>query len=394
MDLDLNDFLSWAIQDGHANDFIAQLKDARQRPQIPTQHIGWLVVLGGVLRAGSLLQIEGLARRKEVRNFPGVQNSVLIASDSTMERVLAQLDGQAPRDWLYAECQEAWQTGEAGIWLDGRRYFAVGVDGTTFGKHPATVAVEMGTVPLLADLEPMSKGEELPTSKLLLKRLKDRLPELELVFSDGLYLNKPHLDFVTEDLKMAAIVKYTPKEGARLPDILQDLERLIHTTDKQDGIVEQVTFQGTDRRKHKRITVWCVRQMDNLGTIKPVDAAKIRIYDTKTRTAEVFYVVACGIHLSLEALVEAGRLRWQAENQGFKLFNALCASKHRYSSKPEIVEHLTLLLMAGHNLLVLFHHHFKGKLKKMFPGFKDSIKHLATLLKESVATLSVCLDTS
>jgi len=57
------------------------------------------------------------------------------------------------------------------------------------------------------------------TSKILLKRLEERLPKLEIVFSDGLYLNKPHLDLVTEGLQMAvpqSRIKYTPKEWARL----------------------------------------------------------------------------------------------------------------------------------------------------------------------------------
>jgi len=391
---DLNEFLRWATDEGQAHRYIAQMEDARLRPQIPTAHVAWLVVLGGVLHAGSLLQMEGLGRRREVRNFLAVKQSAMVASDSTLERVATTLEEETPRRWLQEQFHQAQGSGAVGIWLDGHRYYAVGVDGTTFGKHPAVVILHMGIAPIFASLEMMAKGEELPTSKKLLHRLVQRLPEVELIFGDGLYLNKPHLDFVTEVLHRAAIIKYTPKEGTRLPDILEDLEHLIAASDGLEGAVEKTTFQGTGRHRHKRITVWCVRQMDNLGTVQPVDVARVRLYDTRTKTAEVFYVIASGIRLSLEAFAEAGRLRWQSENNGFKLFNALCASKHRYSRKPEVMERLVLLLMAGHNLLLLFRYRMKPILKKMFPGFKDSIKHLATLLKESVATLSVCLDTS
>jgi len=53
--IDLNEFLRWAKLQGQAHRSIAQMQDARLRPQIPTAPVAWLVVLGGVLHAGSLL---------------------------------------------------------------------------------------------------------------------------------------------------------------------------------------------------------------------------------------------------------------------------------------------------------------------------------------------------
>jgi hypothetical protein len=83
--MNLNNFLSWALHDAQAQDVLGRLTDTRKRPQIPTAHCAWLVLLGGVLRVGSLLQMEALGRRAVVRTLLGVTDSacgILVASDS------------------------------------------------------------------------------------------------------------------------------------------------------------------------------------------------------------------------------------------------------------------------------------------------------------------------
>jgi hypothetical protein len=132
--------------------------------------------------------------------------------------------------------------------------------------------------------------------------------------------------------------------------------------------------------------------MTLLETVQAVDVAKVRRYDRLTKTTRVFYVVAAKITLTLGACVDAAQVRWQIENHGFKRCNALCASKHRYSASPEVMERIVLLLMAAQNLLVLFYHHSNATLSTTYRGLKGSVKHLVLLLQGSVELLTVVLN--
>ncbi|MEK8024090.1 MAG: hypothetical protein AAB229_09825 [Candidatus Hydrogenedentota bacterium] len=83
-------------------------------------------------------------------------------------------------------------------------------------------------------------------------------------------------------------------------------------------------------------------------------------------------------------LRELGHLRWSIENNGFKLFNSLCSSKHGYVKDEAASLRLVFLLAIGFNSLLLFLHEKWNELEKRWRKAKITLRHLARHLLEQL----------
>ena len=89
-------------------------------------------------------------------------------------------------------------------------------------------------------------------------------------------------------------------------------------------------------------------------------------------------------------LRELAHWRWDIENNGFKMLNALVHTKHLYAHDPHAAQAVLLILFIAGNLLQLFLAHLSAEeIQARFGKVKDTRRFLQGELRDSLEDLPV-----
>jgi hypothetical protein len=327
---------------------LSGLRDGRSQPQIKPDTIFKALLYGGVLGLGSLLGVDQFVRTPGGKAL--FKRVGPVVSDSTISRWLATMDQAQLHGLLQRLYAKARTMGPSRLPLGLQRLRVAMMDGTSFGHMYACCFAQIGPMCLLADLKRMkNQGKELPTAKMLLKRLVTRFGEdlVDLLLLDGLYVAK---DFIKYSLSVGIDVLIKTQEEDLL--ILQDaMGLLMHPDATRFGVAID---EGMDQ---DRLRTYEIRALDGFflkGVDTPFKVAYVQEQEIKTGIKHVFWVLTTRQDLGPDQMRQLAHQRWQVENNGFKALNHLVHTKHQYAHKKKAQEAMTLILMMAANLLQLF----------------------------------------
>ena len=230
-----------------------KLTDSRQKPQITTGQIYQGILLGGIFRKRSFLQIDQFLREKEVKKFIGSKR-MQVASDTTLPRILTGLGLTQLRNLNYLIYGRAKQNGLLRLKNPLFADLRIGVvDGSCLGGIFWATGFELlGDPPVMLDFEPMAnKGKELPTSSKLFNRLKKRFGKgfIDLVLVDGLYVSQRHINqYIRANIDV--LIK---TDEVRL-NIIEDAEGIFNQWGKcQDDVAYE---KGVDEQRAVEYEIW------------------------------------------------------------------------------------------------------------------------------------------
>ncbi len=357
------------------------LTDGRRRPQIPVTALVWALFYGGVLGLGSLLGLDQFLRTRSGRHL--VDTTRPLASDSTLARSLATL-ALAP---LHALLQTVYAVGRTlglGRCPVGQGRLRLGLlDGSTFGGLQASCFAEVGAITVLGDLAVIpTRGQELPTSETLLRRLGQRFGRrwVDLLLLDGLSVAQGFLRTCLDDCGIDVLIK-TSEAGLT---ILQDAMGLLAHPQAARFGVEIVT--GLDQARLRTYEVRALGGFALTGVTQPLKVAWGRETELRTGQTHEFWVLTTLQTLTAEELRELAHWRWDIENNGFKTFNALVHTKHQYAHDPHAAEAMLLLLfLAGNLLQLVWAQVAPARLSALLGRVKRTRRLGQQLLRESLA---------
>jgi len=361
-------------------DLEGSLTDPRKEPRIPLATIAGSVHLLPLLGAKSLLDIDLHLRKDKLRRFFGGG-----VSDTHLIRVIGQLELDELRELNHRICF----TDITPFRMQSGRGLKIGiVDGTTINRQLvcAFQLVRSEKERLVVDLEPQEKeGKELVAADALITRVLDSagagLPDI--ILGDGLYITQYHINRCLNH-GVHALIK-TKEEGTL--NILLDAKAIFARSNLYRKDVEIVEGLDADRG-----VSYCIHASGGFsfeGVEKLLKVARIEDCDIKTGNIEVYYVVTTMDDLSAQEMRELSYLRWSIENHGFKMFNALCRSKHGYIKNEEVGLRLVFLLLHGFNSLLLFLTREWSKVRRRFAGAKLTIRFVTRTLIEELFSLPV-----
>lgn len=356
------------------------LSDPRKEPRIPLATIVGSVHLLPLLGARSLLDIDLHLRKDKIRRFFSGQ-----VSDTHLIRIIRLLDLDELRRLNHRICFK----NITPFCLHSGRKLKIGiVDGTTMNRQLvcAFQLVRGEKERLVVDIEPQEKeGKEPIAAGALIERILGTagvvLPDI--ILGDGLYITQYHINRCL-NRGVHALVK-TKEEGTL--NILLDAKEIFARSKLYQKDVEVVDGLDVDRGVSYRIYASAGFSFE--GVEKLLKVARIEDCDIKTGNIEVYYVVTTMDDLSAKEMRELSYLRWSIENHGFKMFNALCRSKHGYIKNEEAGLRLVFLLLHGFNSLLLFLTREWSKVRRRFAGAKLTIRFVARTLIEELFSLPV-----
>lgn len=359
---------------------VDQLRDRRQRPQIPTSNVWLSGFLMFVLRLKSLNGLEQeLRRARHLESFVGKPKP----SADTIGRAYSEFDCATLRRMKVEINRRAWRR-KAMHTRVGESYRVVATDGhelwtsrsrccqdclvreVTVGKknkkrkvkeyyHRVVVAQWVGvTPPGIVDLELVRSGEgEVVAAKRLLDRVFLNYSRLiDVITADALYLEAPFISTVLDAGKHFVIVMKQEKR-----DLYQDADRL-----------RAVLKPRIIKERPKTIQMWDIPELTSFGTLgKAVRVVWAEEQTTKQKIiggnpAEVQeeetwiwvtdfptnVVPACKIR-------QWGHDRWNLENRGFNELVNLWHMDHCFIHHITAIEALLLTLSLAFLLTYLFY---------------------------------------
>lgn len=341
----------------------SRISDRRKRPEIPMATIILLMVMSLALGGRSFLQIDFLARRREMRRLLGSKRD-MAASDTTLERVLPTINVEQVREELQLAYIQRKQRGATITLCTGRRLRVGVVDGYETGSGMASgLQILAGRSPFLVDAEPYEKdGKELPTSTALIQRAATRHRKgfVDLVLGDPLYVSGP---FWTACRKCGVHV-LVKGETAKKEDLLLLREaRDLCAAGGDSALVERA--QGVDAARGVTYEVSAVRGLKHdtyAGRVKVALVTETHLKPRKGKHAKrpnvsVFWVITTDEDLTAEEMRELGHLRWTIENVGFRSLNEHLGSKRTWTRgtwKKETFPVLLLLMFLAFNVVTEF----------------------------------------
>lgn len=173
----------------------------------------------------SLLEVDQHARSPGAKTWHGVKKRAMVVSDSTLERVVGQVNLAEARTVLYHSVQALNAQGALSVKLGSGRVIRAGVvDGSHFGGFPGCLFAVAGMVAAPVDIERYTQGKELNASQQLLSRIAGTFGKnfVDIVIGDGLYISKGHIIRCKQQLGCEALVKTTEKGLC----LIQDAEGL------------------------------------------------------------------------------------------------------------------------------------------------------------------------
>ena len=369
----------------HLEEQAQTLSDGRSDPKIGVGSIFQALFYMGVLGLGSLLGVDQFLRTSKGKKL--FRSSRPLVSDSTLSRSLRGfgLAGlQALLEAVYAIGRHI-GVGRCEVAQDRLR---VGViDGSCFGRFRASCFAQIGSVCLMGGLEPISKfGKELPASTRLVRKLIERFGPrwIDLLLLDGLYVAQGFLRVCLQEAHTDVLLK-TQEEGL---NIIQDAMGLFRHYPKYAQDIEHL--QGTDLKRLRAYEVYALGGFFLEGVDTPFKVAWVREEDLRTGQKIEFWVLCSLQELTADEMRELAHWRWDIENNGFKMLNALVHTKHLYAHDPHAAQAVLLILFIAGNLLQLFLAHLSSEeIEARFGKVKDTRRFLQGELRDSLADLPV-----
>jgi hypothetical protein len=359
------------------------LSDARSDPHIGVACIFLSVFYMGVLGLGSLLGLDQFLRTSKGKKL--FRCGRALVSDSTLSRSLVGfgLAGlQALLETIYALGRHL-GVGRCEV-THGRLRVGV-IDGSCFGRFRASCFAQIGSVCLMGGLEPISTfGKELPASTRLVRRLIERFGPrwIDLALLDGLYVAQGFLRVCLEEGQLDVLIK-TQEEGL---NIIQDAMGLFRHYSAYAKDIEHI--QGTDLTRLRAYEVYALGGFFLEGVQTPFKVAWVREEDLRTGEKLEFWVLTSLQELTAGQMRELAHWRWDIENNGFKMLNALVHTKHLYAHHPHAAEAVLLILFMAGNLLQLFLAHLSPEeIEARFGKVKNTRRFLQGELRDSLADL-------
>ena len=386
--MDIGDFRKFSEQNFSLSSSITQISEHRKRPQIPLATVLNCILEMVALGQRSLLEVDQHARSPAAKAWHGVKRPMVV-SDSTLERVVGQINLAKVRTVLYKFVRAVNSQGALSVRLDCGRIIRAGVvDGSHFGGFPGCLFAVAGMVAAPLDIEMYTKGKELNASRELLSRIAGTFGKrfVDIVIGDGLYISKDHIIQCKQQLGCDAMVKTTEK-GLSL---IQDAEGLFGMAgDLTEGIE---CIEGLDSERGVRYKVMAAGgfewdRMPYKFKVASVQEEKLKPKPGQEKY-DLFWVITTDQSLSGLQMRELAHMRWQIENNVFKRLNELVGSKRGWIRNGQLKAALLVLWLIG---LLLFGYYLicvgLAKLRQMYGAVKQTWKFAARVLLGSIETM-------
>lgn len=337
----------------HMSPFFDNFSDNRKRPQIPASHLGRSTIYMPALKTQSILQLDQISRTQQVRDIIGTQR-YMVASDTTLQRVMPQFDFQPINDTIKAVYSQIVARGMSKFCLStGKRLRIAAVDGSGFGRHFASVVAIVGhggTFPLDCHVSKIY-GKELLCSRATLSRLTDTLGKswCDILVADGLYPTKTDFVFAIQNLGCHLLVKTSEKTLS----VIQDANAML-ASDNPDV----KTDTGFDAKRNIHYEAKSISGL--IWQNIPYPLTVTRVVETKPNSksgkivTEEFFAITTDTNLLPNEVREIAHARWFIENNVFKRLNALINSKRVYTKNLATISTLLPLWLIGLSLLQIF----------------------------------------
>jgi len=388
--MDIGDFKQFSEQKFNlTSSIISRIKEYRKRPQIPLATAVNSIVQMVALGQRSLLEVDQHARSPAFKAWHAVKRRMVV-SDSTLERILGNIDLEEARAVLHKCVQVVSAEAALSVELSSGRSIRIGVvDGSNFGGFSGCVFAIAGMVATPVDIQMHNKGKELVASRQLLSRISRSFGKrfVDIVVGDGLYMTKDHIRQCKEELGCESLVKTTEKGLS----VVQDAEQLFAAADGLEGIEYA---EGIDIERGIKYKVMAAGGFQWDGLPYKLKVAKVEEEKLKPKPGqeryEVFWVITTDQSLSAEELRELAHKRWQIENNIFKRLNELVGSKRGWIRSANLKAILLILWFTG---LLVFSYWLLlrglAKLMQTYGKVKKTWRFVTRLLFTSIERLSL-----
>lgn len=383
--MDIQRFREFCRRHFHLEKASQTLRDGRSSPKIGVASIFQALFYMGVLGLGSLLGLDQFLRTRSGKRLFG--SSKPVVSDTTASRSLASF-GLAGLHRLLEAVYAKGRTLGIGRCDVGDGRWRIGViDGSCFGRFEASCFAEIGSIALMGGLEPIPKrGKELPASEQLLRKLLARFGSrwVDLLLFDGLYVAQGLLRVCLEECLVDFLIK-TQEAGL---NIIRDAMGLFRNYEAYAQDIEYV--EGTDADRMVAYQVYALSGFFLEGVDAPLKVAWVQEEDLRTGERTEFWTITSLQALTAAEMRQLAHWRWDIENNGFKMLNALVHTKHLYAHDPHAQEAMTLILFIAGNVLQLFlAQSSREQLQALFGKVKLTRRFLQQQIRDSLVALSI-----
>jgi len=369
---------------------LREIRDNRERPQIPLATVLGSVMDMVALGQKSLLEVDQDGRRPGAKAWHGSKRRMVV-SDSTIERVLRAADLGEVREMLHKAVRSADAAGMLKTALPSGRLVRAGiVDSSEFGGFEGCVFAIAGVAAAPVDIKMHAKGKELVASRLLLSEVRRTFGKgyVDVAISDGLYISKHHIRQCKEELLCDALVKTTEESLT----IIQDAKGLFSLPPEPHDGIERL--EGVDVNRGVKYQITAARGFYWSGLPYELKVAKVEEEKIKPKPGEekfeTFWVITTDVEMSGLDMRELAHTRWVIENNVFKRLSELVGSKRGWIRNERVKEALLLLWFIG--LLLLGYYlvlHGFVLLRKVYGAVKATWKYVTRIFWCSLERLSV-----
>ena len=370
-------------------------RDIRRDPVIPLKNLLGMIFCMPFFGHSTMLAADRDARRKRTRSLFDAEHRrdgvKMVASDSTLQRMLRWLDPQPTRRVLFEIARRLDRMGLLTAKLaehSPRRRLGI-VDGSVLGKFYAVCVTLLGTVPVPLVIEPAGgRGKELPVAERLVKHAATKLgshaPTLWLV--DALYFTTGFFSLIRNDLHAHLLIKCKDPE---FRDVLNDARKLF---DNRSPAVEPVlSCSGFDA---ERWCSWTAEKTSGEFAGFPVQVVRLQeSYPKRSSNKHVVtWIVTTDLCLSCREIREAAHLRWQIENNVFKRMSHLCGTKRFWSKDQQAYFTMVRLFaaaVAAFDAFISILRRDQARFKRIMAGAKFTWKNFFSQLEEQLPALSI-----
>jgi len=340
-------FLNFAFQFYHLNEYFLLVKDPRIKFQIPLNDIFSVLFLTPVFDLSAFLQIDQFLNLNINRKFKTT------ISDSHIPWFLSKIKSKELEKILFKVFK---QIDKSLCPFKGLKLGAI--DGTLMsGYYVSAFQFLSEEVPYVLSIQRYAKrDEEINASRNLMMKLVKELGEgfIDLIVVDALYKIKMMKFF--KRLGMKTLVKTTEN---RL-EIVKELEGFIRI--KADNVK---IYEGID---YKRLEKYKIYEMGYEWGGEKVNIAKVEEKKIKKRkekskgkkkeqeksSEESYWIITNETRLKGEDMKKIAKRRWGIENNGFKGLNEFGKIKRRWTGKWVVAENFLLMVFLSYALVNLF----------------------------------------
>jgi len=388
--MDIGDLWRFGEEKFGLKKMLREIRDNRERPQIPLATALGSVMDMVALGQKSLLEVDQDGRRPGAKAWHGSKRRMVV-SDSTLERVLESVDLSDVRKMLHSAVRRAGADGDLKVMLpSGRKVCAGIVDSSDFGGVEGCVFAIAGVAAAPVDIKTHSKGKELIASRLLLSEVRRTFGKgcVDVTIGDGLYISKHHIRQCKEELFCDAVVKTSEETLA----IIQNAKGLFSLPPEPHDGIERLA--GVDVNRGVKYRIIAARGFDWIGLPYEFKVAKVEEEKIKPKPGEekfeTFWVITTDVDMSGLDMRELAHMRWVIENNVFKRLSELVGSKRGWIRNKRVKEALLLLWFIGLLLLgyYLVSHGF-AMLRKVYGAVKATWKYVTRIFRCSLEKFSM-----